>query len=215
MEMKNLSAFPGGAGPMTTSSALHAVGYGLYVVTTRQNGKDSGLIINSVCQVGSNPDFLTLSIQRQNASAAIIAETKKCNLHVLDQTAPFSLIERFGFHSGRDTDKMKGLLYGRSENLLPYLSENVGARFSLEVVETVPLPSHLLFFCRIGESEVLTKNERMTYAYYHSNVKPRRQETKKKGYVCRICGYVYENETLPDDFICPICKHSASDFEAL
>lgn len=215
MKPKKLSDLTKNESPMAIGSALHGIGYGLYVVTTRQNGKDSGLIINSVCQVASKPDIITLSVQRQNASAAIIAETKKCNLHVLDKTAPFSLIERFGFHSGRDTDKMKGLLYGRSENLVPYLSEHIGARFSLEVLETISLPSHLLFFCRIGESEVLTKNERMTYAYYHSDVKPRRKEEKKKGFVCSICGYVYENTPLPEDFICPICKHPASDFEAL
>ena len=217
MDFDRLSSLAVKNEPMTARSALHGIGYGLYIVTTRQNGKDSGLIINSVCQVASSPDVITLSIQRGNASAAILAETKKCNLHVLDQTTPFSLIERFGFHSGRDTDKMKGLIYGRSENLVPYLTEHIGARFSLEVIETVTLPSHLLFFCHIGESEVLTKNERMSYAYYHSSVKPRpsKAEGQKKGFVCRVCGYVYEGDSLPEDFICPICKHGVSDFDAL
>lgn len=215
MELKKISSLSSEKSPMAESSALHGLGYGLYIVTTRYNGKDSGLVVNSVCQVASRPDVISVSVQKQNASAAIIEKTKKMNLHVLDRSAPFSLIERFGFHSGRDTDKMKGLLYGRSENLLPYLSEHIGARFSLEVLETLELPSHLLFFCRIGQSEVLTKNERMSYAYYHSDVKPRRKETRKKGFVCRICGYVYEGEALPEDYICPVCKHPASDFEAL
>lgn len=201
--------------PMENGAALHAIGYGLYIVTTRENGKDSGLVVNTVAQVASNPTVLAVGINRSNHSCGVVQRTGKLNVNVLTENAPFSLFQRFGFQSGRDTDKMKDLFYGRSENNLPVLREFANAFFSLKVKNTVTLPSHVVFLCTVEESEVFNKDKSMTYAYYHASVKPKTTRTKSKGWVCKICGYVHSEETLPQDFICPICKHPASDFEKL
>ena len=202
--------------PMTDPTSLFNVGYGLYIVTCRENGKDNGLVVNTVCQVGLSPDLVAVGINRANFSAEVISRTRKMNVSVLTESAPFSLFERFGFQSGRSADKMKGLIYGRSENNLPFLREHTNAYLSLKVESIVTLPSHLVFLCSVEESAVLSKEKSVTYAYYHENIKPKKNKTEgKKGWICKICGYVHEEEDLPEDFICPICKHPASDFERL
>ena len=205
--------------PLTNPSALYGIGYGLYIVTTRENGKDSGLVVNTVSQVGAHPDLIAVSVNNANHSCGVIARTGKLNVNILTEQAPFSLFQNFGFQSGKTADKMKGLLYGRSENNLPVLREFTNAYMSLEVVSTLTLPSHTLFFCTVGESATLSKEPSMSYAYYHANVKPKKPTPKdgekKTGWICKICGYIHEEENLPDDFICPICKHPASDFEKL
>ncbi|MBE6712395.1 MAG: hypothetical protein E7580_02610 [Ruminococcaceae bacterium] len=201
--------------PMEDSRALHAVGYGLYIVTTRENGKDSGLVVNTVSQVASNPTVLAVGINRANYSCGVISRTKKLNVNVLTESAPFSLFQRFGFQSGKDRDKMQGLVYGRSENNLPVLREHTNAFFSLKVKDSITLPSHTLFLCTVEESASFNRDKSMTYAYYHASVKPKATPAKAKGWVCKICGYVHSEENLPDDFICPICKHPKSDFEKL
>ncbi len=207
--------FPKKAVPMEDPTALFTVGYGLYIVTTRENGKDSGLVINTFSQVASSPNIIAVGINKNNHSAGVISRTKKMNVNVLTERAPFSLFERFGFQSGKDTDKMKGLLYGRSENNVPVLNEFTNAYFSLSVQKEIHLPTHILFICTVEESRVFSKEKSMTYAFYHASVKPKKKNEAKKGYVCKICGYVYEGDPLPEDFVCPICKHPASDFEKL
>lgn len=199
--------------PMENSKALHAVGYGLYIVTTRENGKDSGLVVNTVAQVGSNPTILAVGINRANHSCGVVSRTGKLNVNVLTESAPFDLFQRFGFQSGKNVDKMQGLLYGRSENNLPVLRKYTNAFFSLKVRDALVLPSHTLFICTVEESESFNREKSMTYAFYHASVKPKTPAAPSKGWVCKICGYVHEDETLPADFICPICKHPASDFE--
>ncbi|MBR3837096.1 MAG: flavin reductase [Clostridia bacterium] len=214
--MKDLNTLVKKANPLTDSTALFQLGYGLYAVTCRENGKDNAMIANTVSQIGSNPDLLAVSINRANFSAGIIRRTGKLNVSVLTESAPFSLFQRFGFQSGKNTDKMAGLRYGRSENNLPYLTEHSNAYFSLKVEEVVETPSHLLFLCTVEESVNLSKEKSVTYAYYHASIKPKKpQSTEKKGWVCKICGYVHEGDDLPADYICPICKHPASDFEKL
>ncbi|MBR5295247.1 MAG: flavin reductase [Clostridia bacterium] len=208
-------SFPNVSSYMTNPAALFSVGYGLYIVTTRENGKDSGLVVNTVSQVSNDPTVLAVGINRANFSAEVISRTKKLNVNVLTESAPFSLFQRFGFQSGRTADKMKDLIYGRSENNLPVLREYTSAFFSLSVQKEIILPTHILFLCTIEESEVFSKENAMTYAFYHASVKPKKKAENKKGYVCKICGYVHEAEMLPADFICPICKHPASDFEKL
>lgn len=198
--------------PMENGSALYAIGYGLYVVTTRENGKDSGLIVNTVAQIGSNPTVIAVGINRANHSCDVIRRTGKLNVNVLTEQAPFDLFKRFGFQSGKDVDKMQGLIYGRSENNLPVLREFTNAFLSLKVRDTVVLPSHTLFICTVEESESFNREKSMTYAYYHASVKPKKA-AETRGWVCKICGYVHSEPTLPADFICPICKHPASDFE--
>ncbi len=201
--------------PMVDSRAFYAIGYGLYVVTTRENGKDSGLIVNSVIQIASNPTVLAVCINRSNYSCGVVQRSGKMNVNVLTEDTPFQVFQRFGFQSGKDTDKMKGLVYGRSENNLPFLREYTNAFFSLKVQNTVTFPSHVMFLCTVEESATLGNGKSMSYAYYHASVKPKAKPAKSKGWVCKICGYVHPEETLPADFICPICKHPASDFEKL
>ncbi|MBR7164789.1 MAG: flavin reductase [Clostridia bacterium] len=214
--MKDLNTLLKKTNPMTDGTALFQLGYGLYAVTCRENGKDNAMIANTVSQIAASPDLLAVSINRANFSAGIIRRTGKLNVSVLTESAPFSLFQRFGFQSGKNTDKMAGIQYGRSENNLPYLTEHSNAYFSLKVQEVVETPSHLLFLCTVEESAVLSKEKSVTYAYYHAAIKPKKPQTpEKKGWVCKICGFVHEGDELPADFICPICKHPASDFEKL
>lgn len=202
--------------PLYSPSDLFGIGYGLYIVTCRENGKDNGLVVNTVSQIGQNPDLIAVGLNRANFSAEVIRRTGRMNVSILTESTPFSLFERFGFQSGRNADKMKGITYGRSENNLPYLTSYAKAFLSLKVFSVVELPSHLLFLCSVEESATLSEEPAVTYAYYHQNIKPQRKPAeKKKGWVCKICGYVHEGETLPEDFICPICKHPASDFERI
>lgn len=201
--------------PLTEPAFFHSVSYGLYIITARENGKDNGFVCNTVCQVASSPDLVSVSINKANHSCGMILRTGKMNVNVLSESAPFSLFERFGFQSGKNTDKMKGLLYGRSENNLPVLRENTNAFSSLKVKSAIELPSHYLFLCTVEESAVLSKEASMTYAFYHKNVKPNKKAEAKKGWVCKICGYIHEEEEFPEGFLCPLCKHPPSDFERI
>ncbi len=196
-------------------TALFNIGYGLYVITSHDGTKDNGCIVNSVMQVTNTPNRVAVVIDKKNYSHEIIRRTTKMNVNVLSVNAPFSVFENFGFRSGRDCDKFENQSFFRSENGLAVLSEYINSFISLQVEEYVDMDSHGMFVCTLTEAQNISKDESMTYAYYHKNVKPRPNAAKKKGYVCKICGYVYEGEELPEDFICPWCKHPASDFEEL
>lgn len=196
-------------------TALFKIGYGLYVVTTNDGKKDNGLIVNTVSQITSNPNKIMVAINKANYSCEIVKETKKLNINCLDANTPFSLIQHFGFQSGRDVNKFETFNdTERSENGLLYLTKHINAYISLEVVDYSDLGSHLMFICDVKDAKVLNNNDSLTYDYYQKHVKPK-PETDKKGWVCKICGYIYEGEDLPDDFICPLCKHGASDFEKI
>lgn len=197
------------------NTALFKIGYGLYVVTSKQGEKDNGLIVNAIMQVTNTPNRVAVAINKLNYSHDIIKNTGVMNVNCIDTTAPFSLFERFGFKSGRDTDKFNGLDFSRSDNGLAQLNDNVNAVLSLKVESYTDLDTHGMFICTVTEAKVLSENPTMTYDYYQNNVKPKKQPDKKKGFVCKICGYVYEGDTLPEDFICPLCKHPASDFEPI
>ena len=199
-------------------SALFQIGYGLYVITTRDGDKDNGCIVNTVMQITSNPLIVAVGINKQNYSCDIVLKTGKLNVNCLTQDTPFEVFRNFGYQSGRDTDKFGTEEHRRSDNGLIVLSEHVGAFLSLTVEQSIDLGSHILFLCSVSESRVIIpRANNITYSYYQSNVKPKpqAQEQKKKGFVCKICGYVYEGDTLPEDFVCPICKHGAEDFEPL
>lgn len=196
-------------------TALFKLGYGLYVVTTNDGKKDNGLIVNTVVQVSDSPKRISVCINKANYSHDIIKSTGKLNVNCLSTDAPFELFQHFGFQSGRNTDKFTGDSLERSDNGLVVLGGCINAYISLSVEQYIDLDSHGMFICTIDEAKTLSKAESMTYAYYHANVKPKPETNKKKGYVCKICGYVYEGDTLPEDFICPICKHPASDFEEI
>jgi len=214
MQSMDLSRLLSKNSPLSDPKAAFSIGYGLYVATTREDGKDSGLVINTFSQIGSKPDLFAVGIQKANFSKDVILRTGKINVNVLDMTTPFSLISRFGFQSGRTTDKMKGLVYGRSENNLPIILSHTNAYFSLSVKGYVETASHVLFLCTAEESAVLSNEKSLTYAYYHEALKPKKK-IEKSGFVCKICGYVHESDTLPDNFLCPICKHPATDFERI
>lgn len=196
-------------------TALFRIGYGLYVVTTNDGNRDNGLIVNTVTQVSEQPLRVSVAVSKANYSHDVILNTKKMNVNCLDESAPFSVFENFGFQSGRTADKFAGIAEKRSENGLRILPEYVNAFFSLEVESYVDLGSHGLFICSVTEAEVLGDKETMTYSYYHKNVKPQPAKAEVKGYVCRICGWVYEGDPLPEDIICPLCKHGAADFEPI
>ena len=199
-------------------SALFNIGYGLYVITSNDGKRDNGLIGNAVAQVALTPNRVMVSINKDNYSHDVIKETRKMNVNCLFVDAPFSVFENFGFKSGRDTDKFADGVAKRSENGLAVLPKYVNACISLQVEEYVDLGSHGMFLCSVTEEMVLSEKETMTYTYYLNNVKPK-PEVKaggsKKSWVCKICGWVYEGDELPEDLICPLCKHPASDFEPL
>lgn len=195
--------------------ALYNISYGLYVITSNDGKKDNGMIGNTVFQITNSPAKVVVGINKANYSHDVIKETGIMNVNCLSVDAPFSVFERFGFQSGRDTDKFASETPGRTENGLAVLTQYANAVLSLKVESYIDMDSHGMFICTVTEEKVMSDKESMTYTYYQDNVKPKRKEEKKKGFVCKICGYVYEGETLPPDFVCPLCKHGAEDFEPL
>ncbi len=196
-------------------SALNRIGYGLYVVTSHDGKRDNGLIVNTVAQVTDSPNRLSVTINKSNYSHHVIKQTGKMNVNCLSVDAPFEVFRNFGFQTGRAVDKFEGWEPVRSDNGLAILPRYINAVISLRVEQYVDLGTHGMFICSVTEARVMSDKETMTYSYYHENVKPKPETEGKKGYVCTICGYVYEGENLPDDFICPLCKHGAADFEAI
>ena len=196
-------------------TALFKIGYGLYVVTSNDGKKDNGLIVNTVSQVTDTPNRIAVTINKANYSHHVIKQTGKMNVNCLTVDAPFKVFEVFGFQSGRNVDKFADCEPLRSDNGLVFLPRHINAFMSLKVEQYVDLDTHGMFICSVTEARVISDRETMTYTYYHSNVKPKPQTEGKKGYVCKICGYVYEGEELPEDFVCPLCKHGAQDFEPI
>ncbi|MCI8602023.1 MAG: MBL fold metallo-hydrolase [Oscillospiraceae bacterium] len=196
-------------------TALFNIGYGLYVVTTNDGKKDNGLIVNTVTQVTNTPNRVAVAINKSNYSYHIAKQTGIMNINCLSQDAPFSVFEQFGFQSGRTVDKFAGTEQLRSDNGLVFLSKYINSFMSLKVEQYVDLDTHGMFICSVTEARVISPVETMTYTYYQNNVKPRPETEGKKGFVCKICGYIYEGDELPDDFICPLCKHGAADFEPI
>ena len=196
-------------------TALFNIGYGLYVVTSNDGRRDNGLIVNTVTQVTNTPNRIAVTINKQNYSHHVIRQTGKMNINCLATSAPFAVFEKFGFQSGRNVDKFADCEPLRSDNGLVFLPRHINSFMSLEVEQYVDLDTHGMFICSISEARVLSNLETMTYTYYQNNVKPRPKTEGKKGFVCKICGYVHEGDTLPEDFICPLCKHGAADFEPI
>ena len=196
-------------------TALFNIGYGLYAVTSKDGERDNGLIVNTVSQVTNTPNRIAITINKQNYSHHIIKQTGIMNVNCLSVDAPFSVFEKFGFVSGRAKDKFEGEEVLRSDNGLVFLKQYINSFMSLNVEDYVDLDTHGMFICSVTEARVLSDRETMTYTYYQKNVKPKPETEGKKGFVCKICGYVYEGDELPDDFICPLCKHGAADFEPI
>lgn len=199
-------------------SSVNKISYGLYVLTASENGRDNGCIINTLMQQTSTPLTVSVTVNKANLTHDMIKNTGLFNVSLLDTTAPFELFRHFGFQSGRNAQKFEvpesyGYAPCYSDNGLIYLKNHTAAFLSGKVTGSVDLGSHTLFTAEVTDGAVLSKNPSMTYAYYHENVKPR--PAPKKGWVCKVCGYIYDGEELPEDFVCPVCKHGAEDFERL
>lgn len=197
------------------TKALYNLTYGVYLLTARENGKDNGCVINTAVQVANNPTRISVAVIKGNLTHDMIKATGECNLSAITEDAPFSLFQHFGMQSGRDTDKFADYPdAARSENGLFYLTKYANAFLSLKVLDSMDLESHTLFICELVDADVLSDEASCTYGYYQTNIKTAAPKPQvKKGWRCKICGYVYEGENLPEDFICPWCKHGAEDFE--
>ena len=194
--------------------AFYKLTYGLFLLTAREEGRDNGCIINTAIQVANDPPRLAFAVLKANHTHDMIQRTGTFAISSISTSAGFNLFQRFGMQSGREVDKFEGFAdVERGGNDLLYLTKGANMTMSGRVVEQMDLGSHTLFVAEVGDAVVLNEEPSCTYAYYQSDIKPKKQEEKKKGWVCKVCGYVYEGDPLPADFICPWCKHGAEDFE--
>lgn len=196
-------------------TALFNIGYGLYVVTCNDGKKDNGLIVNTVSQVTNTPNRIAVTINKANYSHHVIKQTGMMNVNCLSTDAPFSVFETFGFQSGRNADKFADITPLHADNGLAFLPRYINSFMSLKVEQYIDLDTHGMFICSVTEARVINNLETMTYTYYQNHVKPQPETQGKKGFVCKVCGWVYEGDTLPDDIVCPLCKHGAADFEPI
>lgn len=197
---------------------INKLSYGLYVLSTNDGDKVNGCIINTACQVASKPEMISVSVNKSGLTHDMVAASGKFCVSVLSEETPFSVFKHFGFASGRDTQKFfptEGMEFGWTEDGLPYLKSTANAYIEAAVTQKIDLGSHTLFIGEVIEKQNLSDVNSATYSYYHSHIKPKKKPAASKGWVCKICGYIYEGEELPSDFTCPICKHPASDFEKL
>ena len=200
---------------------LFKISYGLYVLSTRLGDEDNGCIINTAIQAASKPNQISICVNKLNHTHDMIMRTGAFTVSSITEKADFSLFKRFGFQSGKETNKFDGFDgWLRGINGVPYITESCNAYISVKVEKTVDLGSHTLFIGQVTDMEVLSEDPSVTYAYYQSNIKPKPEKvgTTPKGetvWRCIICGYEYVGEELPEDFICPWCKHPASDFEKI
>lgn len=195
--------------------ALSQLSYGLYVVSTKHDKKMNGCIINTVTQVTSDPQRIVVAVNKKNLTCELIQKSGIFAVSILSETAPFSLFKHFGFQSGKNTDKFVDVPFKMTKQELPYLTEHTTAYLDCEVTASYDLGSHMLFIATVSDGEVLSGEKPMTYSFYHEFVKPKPDASSTKGWRCVICGYVYEGEELPPDFICPWCKHGVEDFEKI
>ena len=198
------------------TKALFKIGYGLYVLTAKDDDKDNGCIINTVMQVTSDPCQIAVAVNKLNYTNQMIQKTKKFNVSILSEDVKFETFKRFGFQSGKDVNKFADFSDAkRSPNGVLYITRNTNAFMSAYVKQELDLGSHTLFIAQLVASETLSDRPTVTYDYYQKNIKPKPEQAKKSGWRCKICGYVYEGENLPADFICPWCKHGVEDFEKI
>ena len=200
---------------MIDNKAMHKFSYGLFVLTAREDGRDNGCIINTAAQLTTTPNRIQIAVNKNNFTHDMILRTGAFNVSVLSQDAAFWVFEHYGFQSGRDVDKFAFLPEQRTENGLRYVEGCTNAVLSGKLFTTVDLGTHTLFIADVTEAKILSNEPSMTYQYYFDHVKPKPAPKKQAGWVCKVCGYIHEGEELPADFICPICKHGAADFEKL
>ena len=197
-------------------SALNNISCGLFVLTAKDGDKQNGCIINTVMQVTATPVKISVTVAKTNHTTDMIKNTGEFVVSCIDETAKFSLFERFGFASGKDVNKFDGFSgYKTTPNGINCITESTNAYICAKVIETVDVGTHYMFIAEVTDAEVLSDKASATYAYYHANIKPKPQvkPSEKTRWVCKICGYIYEGEELPEDYVCPLCNHPASDFE--
>lgn len=198
------------------TNALFKIGYGLYILTANEEGKDNGCIINTVMQVTSDPCQIAIAVNKNNYTCGMVQRTKKFNLSILCEGAEFNVFKNFGYQSGKDIDKFQEFFdTKRSPNDILYVTQNTNAFMSAYVKQEIDLGSHILFIAQLVEAQVLSDKPTVTYEFYQKNIKPKPENSNKKGWRCKICGFIYEEEFLPPDYICPVCKHGAIDFERI
>lgn len=199
------------------NKAMNKLSYGLFVLTSTDGQKDNGCIINTAAQVTTSPNRITVAVNKQNYTHDMIKSTGLFNISILDESSEFSTYQNFGFQSGRQADKLEKIEFARAENGVVYLTQQTNAYISGKVVNEVDLGTHTLFIADVTDARLLSDSESVTYSFYHKNIKPApaKQEQVKKGWICSICGYIYQGEELPADFTCPVCKHGAADFKPL
>ena len=205
---------------MIDNLSFQKLSYGLFVLTANDGKKDNGCIINTAAQITAEPTRISIAVNKANYTHDMILKTGQFNISILSEKASFDIFKRFGFQSGKDTDKFEGYEANvkRAENGVLYVTEGTNAFMSGKVVDVLDYGTHTLFIAEVPDAEVLADDPSATYAYYFANIKPKPEaspasEEKKVVWVCKICGYVYEGDPLPEDYICPLCKHPASDFE--
>ena len=195
--------------------------YGLFVLTVKDGERSNGCITNTAIQVTSEPGRIAVAVNKSNYTTEILRRTGKFNISIISESADFELFKHFGFQSGRDVDKFADYGdYETASNGIPYITKGINAYISAEVEQTVDVGTHYLFIAKVSDMEVLNETPSATYGYYHNNIKPKPQKAENESkesskWVCKICGYIYEGDTLPEDFICPLCKHGAADFEEI
>ncbi len=197
------------------TAAFFNISYGLFLLTAKEGERDNGCIINTASQLSDHPKLLSVSVNKESLTRDMIVNTGMFNVSILTEETPFQVFRDFGFKSGRKGDKFQGAEVRRSENGLLYLSAYSNAFLSARVIARTDYGTHTLFVAEVTEAEVLSKKPSVTYAYYFEHIKPKSKTRDKKGFVCKVCGYIYEGETLPPDYICPICKHGADVFEPI
>lgn len=197
------------------NKAMYNLSYGLFVLTARENAKDNGCIVNTVTQVTTSPNRILVAVNKNNYTHDMLLRTGEFNVSILTERTAFDTFKHWGFQSGSDVDKAVDITFKRAENQIIYLTEETNAYISAKVISTTDLGTHTLFLADVTDAEVLSDDPSATYSYYQKHIKPAPAQTAKKGYICTVCGYIYEGDPLPEDFICPICKHPASDFKPL
>jgi len=195
------------------NTAFFKLSYGLFVVTAHEGEKDNGCITNTVVQQTTTPNRISVTINKNNYTHDMIKRTGVFNVSVLSEKAKFETFKHWGFQSGKDVDKTVGISYYRLDNGVIYVVDGVNAVISAKVETEIDLGTHTMFIAEVTDAFSTDDTASATYAYYHKNIKPAPVRPKKKGWICTVCGYIYEGETLPEDYICPICKHPASDFK--
>lgn len=198
------------------NQVMNNLSYGLFVLTAKDGDKDNGCIINTAAQVTTTPNRIIVTVNKDNLTHDMIVDTGEFNVSILDESASFDTFKQFGFQSGRDVDKFLEVSFARAQNGIVYLTKQCNGYISGKVVESKDLGTHTMFIAEVTDGGVLSDKPSVTYAFYHANIKPSAKPVQEKqGFVCTVCGYIYEGSELPADFVCPLCKHGAEDFKPL